>query len=230
MDTWPGMQFEPVTLHKYLYANANPVMMIDPSGRFSMADIMAANTIRNIISELQNALLQGWAIFQESNGDGYRVLKKVGIAVATSIGVGVALKISGRIIGKIAKLKSFRKQRSRRGQRLGGDCVKCAPEAAKEFGLDPNNLAPDGKPGLIAPIPGTKPGGPHMAVRLPNGDIYDDTILWNIHQKNKGHIPSGLNDLANYDTFSPDVYEKLLDILDEVSNAVRTDPPVRATR
>lgn len=32
MDTYQGSIFEPATLHKYLYANANPVMYFDPSG------------------------------------------------------------------------------------------------------------------------------------------------------------------------------------------------------
>ncbi len=32
MDTYQGSIFEPVTLHKYLYANANPVTYCDPSG------------------------------------------------------------------------------------------------------------------------------------------------------------------------------------------------------
>jgi RHS repeat-associated protein len=36
-DEFPGNPFEPITLHKYLYANANPVNMIDPSGRMSLA-------------------------------------------------------------------------------------------------------------------------------------------------------------------------------------------------
>ena len=34
MDTYQGSIFEPATLHKYLYANANPVMYTDPSGYF----------------------------------------------------------------------------------------------------------------------------------------------------------------------------------------------------
>jgi len=37
MDSYAGSIFEPVSLHKYLYANANPVMYSDPSGY--MADL-----------------------------------------------------------------------------------------------------------------------------------------------------------------------------------------------
>jgi len=41
MDTFAGMQFEPITLHKYLYANGNPSNIIDPSGNFGIGGLMA---------------------------------------------------------------------------------------------------------------------------------------------------------------------------------------------
>jgi hypothetical protein len=31
MDTYQGSNYDPITLHKYLYANANPVTYCDPS-------------------------------------------------------------------------------------------------------------------------------------------------------------------------------------------------------
>ena len=34
MDSYMGQSNNPITLHKYLYANANPVMYTDPSGYF----------------------------------------------------------------------------------------------------------------------------------------------------------------------------------------------------
>ena len=37
MDTYQGSIFEPVSLHKYLYANANPVTYSDPSGNMAAA-------------------------------------------------------------------------------------------------------------------------------------------------------------------------------------------------
>ncbi|MBL4827259.1 MAG: RHS repeat-associated core domain-containing protein [Spongiibacteraceae bacterium] len=33
-DTWMGNNHDPITLHKYLYANADPVNYIDPTGDF----------------------------------------------------------------------------------------------------------------------------------------------------------------------------------------------------
>lgn len=48
MDTYGGSVFDPVTLHKYLYANANPVTYSDPSGYFSFgeaATVMAISTV-----------------------------------------------------------------------------------------------------------------------------------------------------------------------------------------
>ena len=49
MDTYQGSIFEPATLHKYLYANANPVMYNDPSG--NMFASIAISSVFNSIQE-----------------------------------------------------------------------------------------------------------------------------------------------------------------------------------
>ena len=45
MDTYGGSVFDSTSLHKYLYANANPVSYTDPSGYFGFADVVISNGI-----------------------------------------------------------------------------------------------------------------------------------------------------------------------------------------
>ena len=45
MDSYAGSLDNPVSLHKYLYANANPVMYTDPSGYFSLSESMTASSV-----------------------------------------------------------------------------------------------------------------------------------------------------------------------------------------
>ncbi|MBO5087696.1 MAG: DUF2380 domain-containing protein, partial [Lachnospiraceae bacterium] len=52
MDSYQGSIYDPVTLHKYLYANANPVMYTDPSGYFSIAESSIATSIQSTINSL----------------------------------------------------------------------------------------------------------------------------------------------------------------------------------
>ena len=46
MDSYEGRPNEPITLHKYLYANGNPVSNTDPSGRFSISDAVLSVYVR----------------------------------------------------------------------------------------------------------------------------------------------------------------------------------------
>ncbi|NER00767.1 MAG: RHS repeat-associated core domain-containing protein, partial [Cyanothece sp. SIO2G6] len=52
-DTYEGSRNEPNSLHKYMYASGKPVNLIDPTGLFSMAEVSAANAIRNALSGIQ---------------------------------------------------------------------------------------------------------------------------------------------------------------------------------
>ena len=48
MDEYEGDSFDALSLHKYLYAGADPVNKLDPSGRFfgSIAEFAAANNLQ----------------------------------------------------------------------------------------------------------------------------------------------------------------------------------------
>ena len=53
MDTWMGRSQDPITLHKYLYANADPISYIDPTGNFSLGSFSTANSIRGQMTTMQ---------------------------------------------------------------------------------------------------------------------------------------------------------------------------------
>lgn len=87
-DPWHGSDFEPFTLHKYLYANANPVTCFDPSGNMTL---METSFVQSISSTLRNANLQvtsalsliGQA-FSRSGTAGGQALYNLGIQVEQS--------------------------------------------------------------------------------------------------------------------------------------------------
>lgn len=49
MDPYSGSIFDPISLHKYLYANSNPIAYTDPTGYFSLAEMDVCTTIQNIL-------------------------------------------------------------------------------------------------------------------------------------------------------------------------------------
>ena len=55
MDSYPGSLYDPVSLHKYLYAN--PVKYTDPTGYFSLAECSAANSIQSELNSYQTVWL-----------------------------------------------------------------------------------------------------------------------------------------------------------------------------
>lgn len=52
MDTYMGNQYDPISLHKYLYANANPVNFVDPTGNFTMVSVSISVSIRSTLSSI----------------------------------------------------------------------------------------------------------------------------------------------------------------------------------
>ena len=50
MDTYGGSLTDPISLHKYLFANSNPVAYCDPSGHTTKENVMTATTILCILA------------------------------------------------------------------------------------------------------------------------------------------------------------------------------------
>jgi RHS repeat-associated protein len=58
-DSFEGFNADPISLHKYLYANANSVMYTDPSGRLSIAEV---NIVQGFQSMIRTVLYSPVAI------------------------------------------------------------------------------------------------------------------------------------------------------------------------
>ncbi|MBL3616339.1 MAG: putative Ig domain-containing protein [gamma proteobacterium endosymbiont of Lamellibrachia anaximandri] len=58
-DPFEGVLRDPVSLHRYLYANANPVFFSDPTGRFSAVELSVSVSIGEILFNLGPTLIKG---------------------------------------------------------------------------------------------------------------------------------------------------------------------------
>ena len=110
MDTYEGSIYDPDTLHKYMYANGNPVMYTDPTGNFSMAAQAAAMAINDTISAAYNLHLTGllsgiinMAAQSYLGGEEFDLVKsffdgyKAGIAIAGLRYVGAMFKLQALV-------------------------------------------------------------------------------------------------------------------------------------
>ena len=87
-DTYEGGNSDPVSLHKYLYANADPVNGMDPSG--NMTSIGEALSAANLaVTRGVSAIRLGFQVGTKAGG---RALWDVGKIVETQI-VGRALGV-----------------------------------------------------------------------------------------------------------------------------------------
>ncbi|MFN3713390.1 MAG: RHS repeat-associated core domain-containing protein [Alcanivoracaceae bacterium] len=61
MDIWMGRSQDPVTLNKYLYANADPVRHVDPSGNYSIMSLGRATAVLGVLATISNVGITGLA-------------------------------------------------------------------------------------------------------------------------------------------------------------------------
>ena len=61
-DTWPGQLLNPISLHRWTYANDNPVMFVDPSGRISEGaeDHYASRVLVDLLTTYNVRIHKDW--------------------------------------------------------------------------------------------------------------------------------------------------------------------------
>lgn len=120
MDSYSGSIADPVSLQKYLYANANLVMNIDPTGYYTLSDLSASMGIQkdlagrvtinySILFSRLNTLVTAYdltktvthAIFTGENVE--KVVKSIAAGIISSLIISKACKIKG-----LAKIAPYR--------------------------------------------------------------------------------------------------------------------------
>jgi len=101
-DSYEGSSSDPQSLHKYLYAGADPANMVDPSGHFfSVAEVAAANSIRSTLANIQG--IQGQAILDGFKDGGESALDGLIFgAVAGGLAAGIGV-LAGKLLTKAQK-------------------------------------------------------------------------------------------------------------------------------
>jgi RHS repeat-associated protein len=113
LDTHPGVATDPASLHKYLYAAADPVNNVDPSGLFSIGSMVMTSAIVGCLAgALTGYIAGGWKgalagavsglilsplIALGTIGAGYFIAAAAGVSVATGLAVsgGTAMALFG---------------------------------------------------------------------------------------------------------------------------------------
>lgn len=96
IDTFEGIEYDPRSLHLYLYAGGDPVNNVDPNGHlFSLVETEAANLIRNTLANIQMDI--GNALADQARYGGHAGLKSLLRNGVWEFGKVVVVRVIGRI-------------------------------------------------------------------------------------------------------------------------------------
>ena len=79
MDKYPPSLCSPVTLHRYAYANSDPIQFLDPSGNFSLTELQIVQTIQGKLRKhltRQNLRKYGMVALCGATHIGYKVAQR----------------------------------------------------------------------------------------------------------------------------------------------------------
>ncbi|MEW8539447.1 MAG: putative Ig domain-containing protein [Candidatus Thiodiazotropha endolucinida] len=108
-DTWMGRNHDPITLHKYLYAHADPGNLIDPSGNFSIGGMISAINVMGTLSTIATTTYDVFTL--STDGDGL---------TSREAGTLLLASLSLRVL-KLTKAKGFSKSK---GSKKNNRCKK----------------------------------------------------------------------------------------------------------
>jgi RHS repeat-associated protein len=182
MDSFAGLPFDPTSLHKYLYAHANPVSGSDPTGMYTLKEVMFTVGTLGIVTAFANASIfgLGLAIFAADIDvwppDAY--IASVSLSGATR-GFDAALSLdillrNGRFIAYVgwaaglAPVSYFRSQRNAWSVGVTGGVI---------FGMD--SLDQWSGPGITATVPSSVIG------LIPKAMLNSDKMFYAIRQLSK---------------------------------------------
>ena len=103
MDTYQGSIFDPTSLHKYLYANANPVTYVDPSGYMTTHQDLEAGMAGSAEIDKAQASHSSFAFKVFKN-----LMKKVASGVAGGL-IAVGDQVSAGVTDRDQLALAFRK-------------------------------------------------------------------------------------------------------------------------
>ncbi len=84
-DVFDGLLNNPATLHRYLYAGANPVNNVDPSGLFLASSLPGLVVAQAIVVVLLFAAISQTQPFRDSANDLAQSLKRLSVAISTAV-------------------------------------------------------------------------------------------------------------------------------------------------
>ncbi|NOS72800.1 MAG: hypothetical protein HOP33_23100 [Verrucomicrobia bacterium] len=115
MDSFEGSSEDPMSLHKYLYVHANPVMGSDPTGQSLLVDLLASTTIRAyLITTVVNyvvgkAISAAYLMLSDGNlsrfqwfeySDTLAMVPGAVILNAVKLPVQMVTRVGGMVVGK----------------------------------------------------------------------------------------------------------------------------------
>jgi hypothetical protein len=107
MDSFEGAQSAPISLHKYLYAHANPINNLDPSGNETTIGILVAGSIGGSLDSIYNSVVSVTGNTLKNTIIGVYSGASVGQIVILNLVDNAGGLIVGKLIGKLAQLRKL---------------------------------------------------------------------------------------------------------------------------